>query len=771
MRDRLRRPTRGRRGRWLVAVGIVVVVIVGFVVAGLARLGVDTGVESFVPPGDPTTKATNEVASSFGGDPIVVLLESRKPYDLMSAEQLPNLLRLEGNLAGMRDVSTLYGPATVLNQIAGQAQSLLAELVGYRDGLREKAEQAASNDGKPKAAIAAAGRKATAPFDERYSNLLAQGLPGGLPTLRNQKFVHSVVFNEAGQPRAQWDFVVPSEDAVAILVRPDENLGQDAVEKLVRQVDRTVQKSGLKTEQVTVSGVPAVVSALGVQVRQEVPLLGGLALIGVGAWFLGTRWTRRRWRLLPLAATLTGTAITLALAGWLSIEVSLGVVAFLPVLLGVGSDFMTYLHRRAGRRVVVSAATATAASFAALVVAPIPAVQELGLTLAVGTLVTLAVSLSLHWVLEFDASTAHAEAIGTRVILKRPARGMRLAAWAVAVLIAGGGWATLPHLPISANFQSLASDLPVFDDAKHVEDIMGSSGEVVVSLSGKDTVTTESLAWMEKAQGKLVAAHGDKLRPILSPASLFQFLGSSPSADELDAALRLLPRYLSTSVMRGDKRMSIMSFGVRLDDARELEKLRADIVRILPPPPAGVEVRVAGLPMVAVAGYQALSTDQYLTAGLGIVAAGFVLLLGLRRRGDALLAMLAAALTTGFVLLGMEITGIGLNPITAAVGSLAAAVACEFTVVMAEAVRRRDLGIVHAVTLAAAASSTGYGVLALSDLSIIRNFGMLLAVTVACALGSARLVVWLAIEVAVGQPNTAESDHFTTAKQLVGANR
>lgn len=768
-----RRPLRGRRGVAL-AVGIAVVLV--FVLGGVARLQIETGVKSFVPAGDHTAKATAKVASAFGGDPMVVLLESKEPHELLSKENLPALLRLEGELSHLKNVAALYGPATVLNQIAGQAQNLLAELVGYRDGLRAQAAAKARRDGKSKTQANAAGQGATSDFDERYSSLLARGLPGGLPTLYNQKFVTNVVFNAAGEPRPQWDFVVPAEDAVAILVRPNQDLDQDAVEQLVRSVNDIVAKSAVKTDRVTVSGVPAIVSALGGQVRQEVPILGGLALLGVGAWFVFMRWTRRRFRLLPLAATLTGTASTLALAGWLSIPVSLGVVAFLPVLLGVGSDFMTYLHRRVEQRTVIAAALATAASFGALTITPIVAARELGMALGVGVVIALLVSLvAQRWLLGETGVVDEQPPIeaGRLYLPTRPARASlrtRVAAGVTACLIATAGWASLPSLALAADFQALASNLPAFDNARHIESVMGSSGEIAIALTGKDTVTKESLDWMNRAQDVVIAAHGDEMRPVISPPSLFEFLGRAPTADQLESALRLLPKYLATSVMRSDQSMSILSFGVKLDDAERLQSLRDDVIRILPPAPPGIEVEITGLPMVAVSGYEALSANRYLGAALGILVAGLVLLLTLRRRTDALLAVAAATLTTGFVLLGMRLGGIGLNPLTAAIGSLAAAVACEFTVVLAEAVRRRDVGIQRAVLLAAAASATGYGVLGLSNLTIIREFGLLLAITVGFAAAAAHFVVWLA---AVGDGHTpiAETGEVITPKQRVGANR
>ena len=728
----------GNRRR-LAILGAVVGAVV--TVVGLTRVSIDAGVDSFLGANDPTLAATNRVAESFGGDPIVVLLESDEPRALLSKTNIGAMLRLEGNLAKLDDVAAVYGPTTVLNQIAGQAQDFLTELVATRDALRAKAEQDARDAGAGPAAADAAGDDAVAAFDERYLPLLGKGLPGGLPTLRNEKFVTNVVFNREGDPRPQWDFVVPNANSVAILVRPNAGMRQAEVESLVSQVRTTVAEREVKGADVTISGVPAVVAALGERIQRDVVVLGVLALVGVGAWFLLVPWTDRRRRLLPLAVSLAGTAVTLGAAGWLGIPMSLGVVAFLPVLLGVGSDFMIYLLTRVSTRLVVAAALATSTSFAALGATPITAVRQLGWTLAIGVLVTLAVSLLAVRALPRDADA------GLRPdALPVPAapRSQRIAAMVGASLIAAVGWALLPQLRLDADFQTLAQNLPAYDDARHVQDVMGSSGEVAVALTGSDVVTRETLAWMRRAEAAIVTNHGDEVRPIVSLPTLLRFLGSEPTDEQLAASLRLLPSYLTSSVVRSDHRMAVLSYGVDLDDAKRLRSLRDGIQDDLPPAPDGIEVELVGLPFVAVSAYESLAGDRYLNAGLGIVAAGLALLILLRRRRDAGHAVAAATLTTGCVLLGMALFGIGLNPITAAVGSLAAAVACEFTVVLLDARRTPGARQHRSVPLAAAASATGYGVLAVSGVTSIREFGLLLAVTVVVAAVMAHLIVWAA---------------------------
>jgi hypothetical protein len=737
-RPRLRRPG----WRQLIA-GLLLVAAVSAVIAGVLRLQVDAGTDSFVPPDDPGARALSEVGSAFGGDPIVVLLESDQPRSLLAAAKLPALLDLEGRLARSPDVAAVYGPATVLNQVAGRSQDLLAELTGYRDGLRSAAEQKATAAGAGPAEAQAAGRAASDDFDRRYGALLVQGLPAGLPTLRNDRFVGTVVFDAAGDPRPQWRFVVPGPDSVAVLVRPRQDLDQSGLERLVETVRTEVERTDLGAKRTTVSGVPAVAAALGDRVRTEVPLLGGIAFVAVGAWFLLLRWAGRRHRLVPLAATAIGTSLTLAGYGWVGHPLSLGVIAFLPVLIGVGSDFTTYLTRGAPRRVVVTVGLATATSFGALAASPIPTVRDLGVTLAIGICLSLAAGVVLA---RRQGGEPAVEPVEQRAVAPGPvsSRRVRLGAAAAVGLLALSGWLVLPQLSLRADLQGFAGGLPVLDDAEHVEDVLGSSGEFTIALSGGGTATPEAMQWMTTAQQTVIRAEGDKLRPIVSPPTLLGFLGTEPTSEQVEAALRLLPRYLTGSVINADRSLAVLTFGTRLSDAEQLRELRDDVLAVLPPPPPGMHVELTGLPMLAVSAYEDVSADRYVANLLGIAAAGVVLAVGLRRRGDALLAVTSAGLATGLGLLALWVTGTGLTPVTVALGSLTAAVGCEFAVLLAEATRRGDRGLGRAVFLAAAASATGYAVLMVSALTVVVQFGLLLTLSVVLAFGSAAFVVWAA---------------------------
>jgi predicted RND superfamily exporter protein len=154
-------------------------------------------------------------------------------------------------------------------------------------------------------------------------------------------------------------------------------------------------------------------------------------------------------------------------------------------------------------------------------------------------------------------------------------------------------------------------------------------------------------------------------------------------------------------------------------------------------------VELVGLPVVASRGYELISGSEYLTSTIGIASAGLVLLVGLRRRIEALRAVLAAGLATGWGLAAVAGLGMSLTPLTLALGSLTTATACEFTVMLSQASGPGRSQLHRTVVAAATAAALGFAALSASGLDMVREFGLLLAGTVALSYVAARLVVEL----------------------------
>lgn len=738
-----------RRLRLLLA-GAVLTATAGWIVVGLGRLEVDSDLESMLPAGDPTVQALDSMARAFGADPMVVLVEGGG--DPLAPERLPRLLELEGELSGLDGVVATYGPATTLNQIALRVKEMLAELSGQRDALQQ-------------AGLSAQLRT----FEKRYGALLVQAMPAGLPTLRNRGFVHAVVTDPAtGEPRAQWRQYLPAPDAVAIYLRPREGLDERAAARLAQRVDQVLDRDGAVPDgaRVTVTGAPVVTVGLADRLRSELPRLAVGAFAVVALVLLLVPWTpRRRWRPAPLLVMGIATAGTLASFGWRGEPLSLGAATFLPIILGLGSYYPVYLARRGHRRVVLAVACSSAFAYAALLLSPLPFVAELGYAVPVGLALVVGLSLLVRWA----RPAGHDQSPGDVADRTRSARVVawrmpRAAAVAVTVLACAGsavGWSVLSVAELKTDPQQMLAGLPALTDAVHVEKVLGHSGEIDVRLTGPDVLTPEALAWSRTAEEMVVTRFGDRVRPVVTVSDLFAFLGQEPTAAQLRSGVDALPSYVTSAVISADRTQSLASYGVAWQALADDRGLVDDVQRALPPAPAGYDVVVSGLPVAAARGYDLVDGERYRASLLALAAAAVVLVGLLPHRRDALLALVAAAASTGLTL-ALLVASVGaLNPLTLTLGALTAAVASELTVLLLAARRSADGEMGRSVLLAVLLSVAGYGVLLTSTLPVLREVGLALTGSVVLSVAVAVALVDLVLPqpAAVRRPSALEERH------------
>ncbi|HET9692463.1 MAG TPA: hypothetical protein VFP61_15030 [Acidimicrobiales bacterium] len=728
----------------LVALGLAVVTALG-----LARVQVDTTVASLLPAGDPTVVALGREQLAFGGDPIAVLLQSRQAAQLLSGAPLRQEIALEARLAHLPGAAVVYGPGTTLNEVDRSLQQVLLDIAAERDALVARQVAAAKATGPGAAAAQQAAAAALRTFDDRYTGLLGSALRTGLPTVANGTLGPRLFLAAGGGGRPAFRWLVPDATHVAILVRPEPGLDQAATLALVRGAQRAVAASGLPLRSAIVSGYPVIIAALGHEVTSELPLLGGLSLAVVAAGFLLTRRHRPLWeRLVALGTGAAAGAVTLAGFGWAGVHLSLGLLAFLPIILGVGTDYPIYALRQGRPRLIVATAAASAASLAVLAASPLPYVRDLGIGLASGLLASALLGVGVARLLgptrTAEAPEAAPVAAAGSARLARAVLGGRRRAVATAVAAAAlavAGWVALGGLPLDSDPERLATGLPALQQGIQAQDVLGAAGELDVVVHAPDVLTPQLVSWYGRAQDAVVEAHGDQLRPIVSPASLLSWLGPDATAAQIDAADSLLPPYLTGAAIGSGRSEAVLSFGVRLGSFGADAALVHDIRAELPPLPPGATASISGLPAVAARSYELLAGGRVLPnlAGIGVFA--LALALALPRRRDAWKAALAAALAVGWGFGVLRLTGTPLSPLTVTLGSLTSAVGGEFAVMAAARVAGRTPRPWAAVVAAAATSIAGFAALAVSRLAVLRQFGVVLAGSVALALLAAWLVV------------------------------
>jgi hypothetical protein len=257
------------------------------------------------------------------------------------------------------------------------------------------------------------------------------------------------------------------------------------------------------------------------------------------------------------------------------------------------------------------------------------------------------------------------------------------------------------------------------------------------------------------------------LCPALSLPDLFasstQTSGQTPSQASVNGLLAAVPPYFKQAVITPDGREATLAFGIRLMPLAKQQRV-IDYMRSQLHPPAGVTARLAGLPVLAAEADAALSSSgrRLLTLLAGLVAVGLVLLAVFRRPERALVPLVPIALATGWSALILFAIRIPLNPMSATLGALVIAISTEFSVLLSERFRQErsaGRGLLEALErtyrstgLAVLASGitaiAGFGVLVLSNITMLRDFGFVTLIDLSVSLAGVLLVLPAALALA-----------------------
>jgi hydrophobe/amphiphile efflux-3 (HAE3) family protein len=439
---------------------------------------------------------------------------------------------------------------------------------------------------------------------------------------------------------------------------------------------------------------------------------------------------------------------------------------------------------------IATAAVATGAGFLVLLLSPVPMVRGFGLLLVVGIAVAFFVALtagtaalairprdgalarSLRGAGELVEGAGRgigrwlgrpARRVGDATVgaaLRRPGRFL-----AVGLAVAALGWAVDSRTEVVSDIDRLVpQDLPAVQDLEALQRATGVAGEIDVVVQGNDLTEPGVVRWMRDYQAGLLKRYGysaergcgrAELCPALSLPDLFRTQASASDRAKIRALLDAVPPYFSSAVITADRRTANLAFGIRLASLERqqqiIDQMRADLH-----PPAGVTARLAGLPVLAAEANDSLSNPlrRLLTLAVGLLAVLVVLLLVHRRRGwraawaRAWVPVVPIALATGWSALVLWLLGVPLNPLSATLGALVLAISTEFAVLLsvrfeaeradggspADALRCTYRSTGAAVLASGTTAIAGFAVLALSDVQMLRDFGLVTVVDLTVSL-------------------------------------
>ena len=779
--------------RALLAVTVVVAIAAAI---GATQIPTDAGVDTLADSNSTTFEATEEVRRDFGEEPVVVLVKGELPQ-LLLTQNIFKLLRLEGCLSGKvpKGAKPIPGPCAELAEmhavefLTGPATFLNESVVQIEDQLRRLAEHV--------------------PAEKFREYLLAVATKYGItsaPSIDNEEFVATVVFDFArprGTPKARLSYLFPNAKSAQIVIRLKPDLTAAERRRAIELIEATVADTTprkacgeggkpapcftLDGGRYVVSGAPVVIEGVAGALKDALLILFAIALAVMAAVLFLV--FRSRWPLLPLAVALMAVAITFGLLALVGGSLTMASIAALPILIGLAVDYAIQFQARfdergsareaaaAGGPTIATACLATAAGFLALQLSPIPMVRGfgwlliLGIAIAFGLALTVGMAaLSLRWAAPVRESKWRLRLPVDPLL--RVARAYPELVLSVAVALAVVGWAAGTQVETVSDIRSLApQNIKAVEGLNELQETTGVSGELDVSIHAPDFTHPATIEWMAGFKQRVLEGNGFEgedpscLTAEICPGpALSDFLirgEEKPTEKRIEATLAALSPYALRQVAPIDPATgkvgheALISFGIRaqsLEDQQELiERVRGEIGD----PPAGVEVQLAGLPVIAAQSASDLSSSRYWLTLAGLAAVAAALLLVYRSWRRALIPLVPTVLATGWASLLLWITGIPLNPMSAALGALTIAIATEFGVLLvgrfheergggagAEEALRRAYSRTGAAVLASGMTAVaGFAVLIASDVRMLRDFGLVTVVDLGAALAGVLLVL------------------------------
>jgi uncharacterized protein len=798
-----------RHARAVLAVALLLAV--GAAVAA-TQLPTDAATDTLVDSDTASYRATQEVREEFGEEPIVVLAEGDLQRLILTANLGRFLRLegcLSGNvpkgaepipgpcaeLAELHPVRSVVGPATFLNEAVIQIDRQLRRLAATvpPDRFRELILQVAAQYGITSTpSLANPDFLAAVVFDLRRKR--------GTPKARlaylfpNKNTTQVIIRLKPGLSESERHQAIEAIEAVV----------RDPVARQKCQFKGEPERCfELKGGRYVISGVPVVVDAVTRALKDALLVLLAVALVVMALALMLV--FRSRWRLLPLAIALGAAALTFGLFGLLGGSLTMASIAVLPILIGLAVDYAIQLQARydeaialgaspgadaarlaasGGGPAIATACLATGAGFLALQLSPTPMVRSFGLLLVVG----IALAFALAFVVGFAALSLRSDPAlplspGPRQLPPLLQRVLELGqryperVLGIGLALAVIGWGVGTQIETQTDIQKLApQSVDAVKELNELQEATGVSGELDVRVSAPDLTDPETIEWMADFKQRVLDAGGfsganpscqtaevcpgPALSDFVTGGGLTEGLSGQLTRKGIREGLGQIPAYNLRQIATVDPETglpagtALLGFGIRaqsLDEQQELiDRIRGEIGTPGEEggPPRGVEVELAGLPVIAATAASDLSSSRYLLTLAGLIAVALVLLAAYRSLPRALIPLVPIVMATGWSSLVLWVSHVPLNPMSAALGALTIAIATEFSVILAARFRQerragRELGAAlrqaysrtgAAVLASGVTAIAGFAVLIASDVRMLREFGFVTVIDLGVAL-------------------------------------
>jgi hydrophobe/amphiphile efflux-3 (HAE3) family protein len=788
-----------RRAGLVALVGLLVTLVLGL---GIGKLTFATGQDSYLNPEDQVAIDNVDYQSQFGGQAMLVLFTRPgapvQPPVLQADGTMKGPAAKDGGVVKMMSKANL----DELDRIAKELKAhpdLIESVITPRTALDWSDKLVASPDHVPTNSIAGKALVAALGEDKDHTDLRQKdalatvarlnAIPVERQNLDEEAWVDFLIHdNDNRGIRRALSAVFTDENHAQMIVRLK---GNSSIEKegagadLVRQV---IDGARFEGADVTVTGAPVLLKQINDYLRGGMLTLGGIAVVVMAIILLVL--FNVRWRLLPLAVVLIGVVWAFGLAGYLGIPLSLVTIAGLPVMLGVGIDYAIQMHARveeevaldhAGGPIEITARNLCPAllvvtfdavfAFAALRFAKVPMIRQFGLLLAIGIAViclgSIILPLATLGIRERRRPTTNREfkegPLG-RLVVKLGAlpkgAGPVLAVLSIVIFI--GGALVEDKLVLQTDpVQWVDQSSQAIADYNTLANQTGSANELDIFVKSDDPFKKETVNFVWDYSALQMKAHPKDLLTATNVVTTVGYITELPGAGEVKphadlvrAAYDVAPEDIKMSTINPEHRTMniIFRYGTGSLEERKgvLEVMEADTHE-----PPNVTATPSGLAVVGVGLLENLQSNRVLLTYLAIAFVALFLAVRLKSIVRSLLSLVPVLIAVGTASLVAYVFSLKLSPMTAVGGPLVVAACTEFTsLILLRFIEERARGLDPRAAVDVTAARTGrafivsgltaiagVAVIGSSQLPLLRDFGIIVAMNVTVALLSALIVL------------------------------
>jgi len=767
---------------WIIAllIGTVTTVVLGF---GATKLEFSTGQQNYLNKSDKVYKDNVAYQSTFGGQAMIALVTmdaGHKIDELFTTTNIAQWKAAEREIRNSHKALDVVSPLTTLEW----NDALVKSPTG--DPKQSVAGQILSDELQRDPSVK--GKQARL-ADANVTLQRLGAIPIARRTIDNPAYLDVLLYDNQGAIRTPLRAVFPDDRHAQMVVRL---LGNQSIKTEGAAADfvqaAVARNLHFAHARITTTGASELLKNINDYLTGGMALLAAIAIVVMALILLLL--FNVRWRLLPLFVVIVGVVWAFGVAGYIGIPLTVVTIAGLPVMLGIGIDYVIQMHARIEEEVLVSRAehpiqeTArnlgpallvvtfdAVFAFAALHFSRVPMLRDFGLLLAVGIaaicLNSIVAPLAILGVREFRSPTPHRDfdegALG-RLTVRLGSLTHRIApAIALASLVVfAGGLLVEGKLVLQTDPRQWANQHSrVIEDLHVLDRETGSSSELGLFVQARNVFTDATTKWtdtftrdqLHRNQGTLLTASG-----LVSTVSDFGDVPGAahvaPTGQEVRAAYDVAPPDLQRSFVAasGDAENIVFRTGPSSLDARAkvVREIRKTVIAT-----PGIRATPSGLAVVGVGLLDNLLANRILLTYLAI---GFVfafLSVRLRSVVRALLSLVPVLIAVGAASLFAYGLSLKLSPMTAVGGPLVVAACTEFTsLILLRYVEERRRGLApraamdvtaartgRAFIVSALTAVSGVAVIATSSLPLLRGFGELVALNLAVALLSALVVL------------------------------